>query len=133
MVGTIARMGTLEDYPDGIDGLNPYQEERVITSVDSATSVTVDQVLDNGHTNIKYRISDPLDIEQGAMFEAFLALAEARLSILTKSDDVAMKQGIYAGSLRLAMQADNRDSSSQDDSASYPSSHLSDFATVTPN
>ena len=133
MLGSIVRMGTLEDYPDGIDGLNPYQEERVITSVDSATSITVDQVLDNGHTNIKYRISDPLDIEQGAMFEAFLALAEARLSILTKSDDVGMKQGIYAGALRLAMQADNRDFSGQDNAVSYPGHHLRDFATVTPN
>jgi len=133
MVGSIVRIGTLEDHPDGIDGLNPYQEERVITSVDSATSITVDQVLDDGHTNVKYRISDPLDIEQGAMFEAFLALAEARLSILTKSDDVGMKQGIYAGALRLAMQADNRDFSGQDDSINYPVHHLRDFATVTPN
>jgi hypothetical protein len=67
------------------------------------------------------------------MFEAFLALAEARLSILTKSDDVGMKQGIYAGALRLAMQADNRDFSGQDGSANYSVHHLRDFATVTPN
>lgn len=132
MKGSIIRVGTSTDNPSGIDGLNPYAEERVIISVDSGTQVTVDSGMDSAASTVKYRISDPIDIDDGVMYEAFMAYCELRLSMLLKDDDIPLKEEIYTGSLRMAMQSDNR---SYGESGGGPYDHivhLRDGATVTP-
>ena len=132
MKGSVIRVGTSTDNPSGIDGLNPYAEERVIISVDSGTQVTVDSGMDSAASVVKYRISDPIDIDDGVMYEAFMAYCELRLSMLFKDDDIPLKEDIYTGSLRMAMQSDNR---SYGESGGGPYDHivhLRDGATVTP-
>ena len=133
MVGSVIRIGTTADFPSGLEGLNPFSEERVIISVDSGTQVTVDASFDNTASAAKYRISDPVDVEDGAMYEAFLAYAELRLSMLLKDDDIPLKEEIYAGALRMAMQADNRSYGDSDGRPYDHIVHLRDWATVTPN
>lgn len=133
MKGSVIRIGSGTNHPSGLEGLDPFSEQRVIVSVDSETQVTVDTVLANSAGDAKYRVSDYLDIEEGAMFEAFMAYCELRLSMLLKDDDIPLKEDIYTGALRQAMQADNR---SFGDSEGRPYSHIAhlrDWATVTPN
>ena len=133
MKGSIIRVGTSTKTPSGIEGLDPYAEERVIVSVDSGTQVTVDAAMDNTASGVKYRISDPIDIDDGAMYEAFVSYCELRLSMLLKDDDIPLKEDIYAGALRMAMQADNRSYAESDERPYDHIIHLRDWATVTPN
>ncbi|QDP52485.1 MAG: hypothetical protein Unbinned1606contig1000_44 [Prokaryotic dsDNA virus sp.] len=131
MVGSVLRFGTVKNLPDGVEGLYPYEEERIITSVESDTSLTVDAVLSSAHSQVKYRISDIIDIEPGAMLEAFLSYCELRMSILMKDSDTGEKQDLYAGALRLAMQADSRNYGSGKTQGGSGVSHLRDNATIT--
>jgi len=132
MVGSIIRIGTSAKNPSGLEGLDPFSEERIIASVDSATQVTTASVMTNAASTVKYRISDPVDVDDGAMYEAFLAYCELRLSMLLKDDDIPLKEEIYAGALRMAMQADNRNYGEDESGAYEHIAHLRDRATVTP-
>jgi hypothetical protein len=131
MVGSVLRFGTVKNLPDGVEGLYPHEEERIVASVESDTSLTVDAVLSSAHSQVKYRISDIIDIEPGAMLEAFLAYCELRMSILLKDTDSGEKQDLYAGSLRLAMQSDNRNFGTGGGRAGSGVSHLRDNSTIT--
>lgn len=132
MKGSVIRFGTTSDLPTGIEGLKPYQEQRTIVSVDSSTQVTLDAVVSNGHTDVKYRISDVVDIEDGAMYEAFICLCESRLATLMKDDDAQAKHAMFNMNLRLAMQADNRFYGDDTGRPYEHIVHMRDFSTVTP-
>jgi hypothetical protein len=131
-VGSVIRVGTVKNLPDSLEGLYPFEEERVIVKKVSDTEVTLDEALDTGFTDVKYRISDIIDIEYGAMMEAFLAYAELRMSVLMKDPDIGEKQDLYAGALRIAMQADNRSFGDETDHPYAQITHLRDQATITP-
>jgi hypothetical protein len=49
-----------------------------------------------------------IDIEQGAMFTAFLRLAEAELSILLNREDVDSREMRYKRALMSAKESDSR-------------------------
>jgi len=132
MKGSVIQFGTATDLPTGLDGLKPYSEQRTIVSVDSTTQVTLDNLASNSHTDVKYRISDIVDIESGAMFEAFMSMCELRLAILLKDEDASMKNQIYNGNLRLAMQADNRHYGDDEGRPYENIVHMRDYSTVTP-
>jgi hypothetical protein len=132
MKGSVLQFGTTTELPTGIDGLRPYQEQRTIASVNSSTELTLDAVVSNPHTTVKYRISDIVDIESGAMFEAFMSLAELKLSELMKDEQIPLRDQIYSNNLRLAMQADNRSYGDERDRPYENIVHLRDYSTVTP-
>ena len=131
MKGSVIRFGTDNDLPTGPEGLKPYQEQRTIVSVDSTTQLTLDAVVSNPHTTVKYRISDVVDIEDGAMYEAFISLCEFRMASLLKDGDANEKHSIFMSNLRFAMQADNR-FYGDDQGSSGQSTHMRDYSTVTP-
>lgn len=109
MVGSVIRFGfDAKTPPTGITGSNPYQYERVITSVQDATDVFVDAVLDGPVTNVKYTVSDPLDIEDGAMLTAFLRCCEWQMARARHMKDRAEIEQEYRQALTLAEEADSR-------------------------
>lgn len=79
MVGCVLRIGTETDMPTDLDGFYPYQEERLITAVNSATSLTVDSPFDVNHANVMYSVTSQLDIDQH-MYDYLVALSVERLS-----------------------------------------------------
>lgn len=90
MVGSVIRFsanGTTA--PTGITGSNPFTAERIVTAVGSATGLTIDSALSAELSAVKYEISDPIDIEQGAMYSFFLRKCEYELGcLLNKTDDL---------------------------------------------
>jgi hypothetical protein len=81
MIGSVIRFtASTTALPTGAAGAygndNPYTEQRVITDVASATSLTIDQALTGTYPAVKYTIGDPLDLDYHVMLEAFQALCE---------------------------------------------------------
>jgi hypothetical protein len=107
MVGSVFRVGT-SDYPTGIVGLNPYQAERVILAVNSLTSLTVDEALPLSGATLKYTISDPVDLEDGAMLNALLRCCEKQAGISRSRKDQPKLESNYIDALILAREADAR-------------------------
>lgn len=109
MVGSILRISANSSRPTGLEGTNPWQEQRVITSVTNGTALTIDaSVSTNCLTARGYVISDPIDLDAVA-WEAFLRCCEkhyavARPLIKNKAEIVA----IYRDALFQAKGADSR-------------------------
>ena len=110
MVGSVIRFGTTTTEPTSLEGTAPYLEERVILAVNSATSLTLDEPLDNAYTAAKYVISDLVDVEPSAMKTAVMNCAALHFARERNADDAEMSRRDKARleSLRLAMQADRR-------------------------
>lgn len=70
----------------GNENDNPYAEYRVVQSVASTTSLTIDQSLTGTYSGVKYTIGDPLDLDYKVMLDAFLALCEWEFAVITKQD-----------------------------------------------
>jgi hypothetical protein len=94
-IGSVIRFTTSSsDEPTSIignvDGTdNPFLEERIVTSVDSTTSLTIDSYVSSstGISSAKYTISDPIDIEPYSMLQYFLRLCELEYSKIAKRED----------------------------------------------
>lgn len=116
------------DAPTSPWGGNPPAYVRVVSSVNSATSITLDDGADEGVTNAKYVISDPLDVEDGAMLTALLRACEYQLACSRNKRDRAQADSEYQRALILAREADSRNF--RDESAglrtSWPN-RLADF------
>lgn len=98
MVGAIIRFSDNNSEPtspvgniDGVD--NPFVYERTIVSVPSSTVLTVDSAV-AALTAKKYVISDPIDIETGAMLLAFQKMCDAEFAQLLRRPDADAKQAM---------------------------------------
>lgn len=116
MLGSVIRFpvsGT-SAIPTGTAGAygndNPYAEQRVITDVASATSLTIDQSLDGTYSGAKFTIGDPLDLDYHVMLDAFLSLCEWKFAgIISKEQKVIdAKEAAWRRQFARAMAADNR-------------------------
>jgi hypothetical protein len=89
----------------------PFAAERLVTTYTSATQLTVDSTFSETLSGVKYSISDPVDIEDGVMLEAFLRCCEKQGAIqrVMKNQDEA--EARYIRALKLALSADSRNSS----------------------
>lgn len=94
--------------------LNPFAYQRVIKTVDSTTALTLDSSIATTLTAVKYIISDPIDVEAGAMMTAFLRLLEAQYARLSGRKDAPEKEKQAQASLWAAASADNRTMFSED-------------------
>lgn len=113
--GCIIRFSSTATEPTGLDGNeeldNPYFAQRVIESVDSASTGTLDAVVsDDGLANVGYTISDPIDVESQSMLNLFWSLCEAAFVRLRKYDpkDRMEREMSAQRELISAMGADNR-------------------------
>ncbi len=110
MVGSVLRLGTSLDVPTGPGGLHPAQFETVITAVVSATELRVSDPADQTYTAVKSEVSDPVDIEAGAMQTAYLRGIEKELVIGRRLSLEARPNSVvaYDMALREARAADSR-------------------------
>lgn len=106
MEGSIIRFGDASDYPTAFDGAVPPADERVAIDVTSTTTMTVDSAV-SSLSAVKYRISDPIDIQQG-MFEAYLRNCEKQLNSRQRDYEVAaLVKRAWMEELELAMANDH--------------------------
>ena len=109
MIGSTIRFSAnAVDYPTGREGANPFAYERTIMDVATTTSLTLDSSLSETLTGVKYVISDPVDIEDGAMLVAFQRGCEKQLSIFRNKDSKRDAFGFYDQALERAREADAR-------------------------
>jgi hypothetical protein len=85
--------------------LEPYALQGVVKSVESTTSLTMEQDADQTLATSGYRISSRIDIEPGAMKTAFLRCCEARFQTQDRrgADD---REARYEKAMVLAMIAE---------------------------
>lgn len=109
MVGSAIRLsGNTTDFPTNNIGANLYVAERIITAFTSATSITVDAAINTGYTGVKYLISDPVDIEEGAMMNALLRCIEKQTTISRIMRNEQIAEETYRKTLLWARETDSR-------------------------
>ena len=103
MVGSVIRFGDSTNKPTGVRGINPYSEQRVIKSVESATSATLDSAASTVPAGSKYVVSDPIDLRP-TMLEAFFRGCEWKLSLSRRTQDAPPADAFnwYTEAIRLA-------------------------------
>lgn len=104
---TLAPTGTGGKY--GTDD-NPYTEQRIITDVASATSLTIDQSMTGTYSGVKFTIGDPLDLDYHVMLDAFLAMAAWKFAQVISKDQkfIDGKEATWRRAFGRARAADYR-------------------------
>lgn len=109
MVGSVIRFySTGVSDPTGVVGQYPAVMERVVMSVTSATSLEMDEAADQSLADVKYVISDPVDIDQQVMATFFFREAEMQLRIAKRLKDAGNESGAYQMAMLEALEADSR-------------------------
>lgn len=81
--GTVIRFSEGTAHADTAFGDNPLEIERVVLAIDvGAQEATVDAVMPKALTGVRYRMSDPLDLDLNVMLTPFLRLCEAQQGVL---------------------------------------------------
>tara|TARA_R110002020_G_scaffold25981_5_gene84127 strand:- start:2358 stop:3548 length:1191 start_codon:yes stop_codon:yes gene_type:complete len=103
MIGSVIRFGDSTNKPTGVRGINPYSEQRIIKSVATATSATLDSSTGVIAAGTKYVISDPIDLRP-TMMEAFFRGCEWKLSLSRRTQDAPPADAFnwYTEAIRLA-------------------------------
>jgi len=107
--GTVFRIGMDPTKPvTGKPGPNGPALERQVVSVDSPTQLTLDDVAEDNLSRAQYLMSDPADVETGAMYSALLRGIEAQMAKSRRMQDRAQAEGEYVKALIRAREADSR-------------------------
>lgn len=129
LAGSIIRFSQAGNnvVPTGMSGENPLYLERTVLSVETATSLTLD--VDPGYTasGLYYAISDPVDIEEGAMLNFMLRMCEKQLRVSRRIKSTPEEIADYAAAKMEAMEADSRSSMRQAVGAGGYPRRLRDF------
>jgi hypothetical protein len=96
------------NLPTSLEGAEPYAFEAVVKSVGSTTSITMDRNADQTLSAVKYRISSLIDLEDGAMLEAFQACLRKQVATHRRMENLAATEAEYRAALIRAREADNR-------------------------
>lgn len=104
--GTTLPTGVAGDYNDND---NLYYAQRVIATRTSSSALKLDAAMSDTLTDVKYVISDPLDIETRSMLTALLRMAEFEYAKTRgiKPEDRPSKQDMYEA-ITMAKEADQR-------------------------
>jgi hypothetical protein len=109
MAGSVLRLSAdTQNLPTSLAGSNPAAAERNLAVYGSATSYLTDDSLSVSYTAVPYRLSDPIDIEEGTMLEAFHRCCEKHMAILGNKKDKADAVRLYDLALLRAREADVR-------------------------
>ena len=110
MAGCVIRFAAQSngDVPTGQGGSSPFAMQRMVTGVTNAQTLTIDQVPDVSFANVPYAISDPVDLEFGAMMTYFLRECEKQIRILRRISPQSNEDAMYANALIAAFEADQR-------------------------
>jgi hypothetical protein len=129
-VGSVLRISKNSTRPTGMEGGNPWVEQRSIIAVQSTTSLTLDAGVSTTRSAVKYSISDPLDLEVAA-YQAFLRCSEHQVAVhrnLKGRQDIKMERD---KAVARAKAADSR--SKRRRVAGPPRSRSSRFAQLATN
>ena len=107
-VGSVLRVSADSSIPTGRVGDNPAFFERKIVAYLSPTRVTVSDLSPLTATGLGYALSDPIDMETGAMLTAFEKLVEYQLSMSRSTKEKAEVRAFYVEALERARAADSR-------------------------
>lgn len=108
-VGSVIRLSDdAVDTPTGRTGANPFTIERTVMSVTDATTITVDRVVNDSLSGVKYLISDPLDLEPGVMTNAFLRCCENQMAMIRRLEDRGEIMQLWKMALIEAREHDSR-------------------------
>jgi hypothetical protein len=107
-VGSIFRFGAdNQTTPTGDGGLAPAVHEATITAVASATSLTIDSAVPQTFDQVRYVISDPVDIFTPSMTELLLREIEKQWRLVCRTQPTQGEMQEYDMALTRAMEADN--------------------------
>lgn len=114
-VGSVIRFSSNGNAPTSVVGNlqaddNQFSEQRTIVSVESATSLTINNATTQNYSGVGYTISDPIDIEPAVMLLVFQRLAEYHMSVYEKDDPnkIAYRQRVADMAMRDAVSADQK-------------------------
>lgn len=109
MVGSVIRLNDqVNEVPTGRAGSYPFTQERIVTSVTNSVTLTVDANWDDSATLQKYVISDPVDVNAGAMLTALLRHAELETGHARSRRDRGDLEQVARRALLAAREADSR-------------------------
>lgn len=109
MVGSVIRFSIdAINTPTANSGVNPAVAEAVVKSVDSVSQITLDGPITNITSGVKYIISDPLDVEAGAMETYMLRECEKQIRLMKSMNSTPEQLGAYDDAKLQAKQADDR-------------------------
>lgn len=109
MIGSVVRLSDDSVHnPTGRDGAYPFTVERVITDVSTVTSLTMDSAAGADLTAVKYSISDPVDIEEGAMLTFLHRECERQARMLRRMKPTQDEEAQYREARIRAWENDNR-------------------------
>lgn len=114
MAGSVIRFAASGKLPPtGITSDNPYACERTILEVTSTTTALLDAAVDQNYAAIPYRLSDPIDLEDTAMLNAFVGCAYKFLGRVRRFPLKEQKpiEDSFLFQLELAKEADSRNES----------------------
>lgn len=106
-VGSVIRTAGNSSLPTGMEGSNPWVEQRSIVAVTDATTATLDAAPTATHTDSNYCISDPIDIEVAA-YEAFLWCVKRHLATERRFKDLTAIQRTCEDAIVRARASDSR-------------------------
>lgn len=109
LVGSVLRLSTdATTAPTGVVGRNPAAFETRITSVTSPTSAEVADAAPAAFSGVAFTVSDPVDVEEGGMLNAFFRCCEMHLSMNRTLKDKPSAALQYQAALNEARAADSR-------------------------
>lgn len=108
-VGSILRVAAdATNYPTGVVGDNPAAAERTLLGFTSTTAVTADATWPDTLSGVKFSLSDPVDLDEGGMLEAFLACCQKQLAALRNMKTKGEYAQTYQDALQRARAGDAR-------------------------
>src|SRR5262249_43209138 len=108
LLGSVIRVSGNAQPPTGFYGSNPAVFERNLRVFVSSNNYTVDDAIPQSFTNAAYQISDPIDIEDGAMLEGFFRCCEKHCALQRNMKDKKDYIQAYELALIRAKEADAR-------------------------
>jgi hypothetical protein len=109
MVGSVIRLAASgTKAPTSHVGANPPAFESIVTTWVSATSVLVQDEADQAYSGVPYVVSDSIDIEAGAMLNAYVRCVEKHLGMNRTLKDKPSAAKQYLDALAEARSADSR-------------------------
>jgi hypothetical protein len=109
MVGAIVRLSAdAETIPTGVSGANPASLERMVSAYVSATELTLDAAATSTLTGVKHAISDPVDIEHGAMLNFLLRSIEKSFRAIRRLKPMQFEEELWHQAQISAYEADAR-------------------------
>lgn len=108
-IGSVLRLSAdTINLPDGRSGAHPFDVERTILDVTGPTALTIDAAVTSAYAAVKYRISDPVDIEEGAMSVGLEREVEKQMRIARRITAMPEEQEAYRMAMLAAREADSR-------------------------